>query len=501
MALPMTDTPSTPGTPDTPDALDASGTSGAPGRPRRSDRTPRERKRDRRRGRSSSGRHAASDRAGGRSGRTRGSTPVHDEARGSTDVYEPARAPTEPARRPGPVRGRRSRTWLSVLIGVVLGAIVIAILVVSGVMDRAVEIVAPEGGDAVSAAPIGDRQPSLVLVTHDETDASGQASALAVLAYDRVTEQGTIVLVPTATIADVPGYGSFQLREAFALGRAPLVDVSLANLLGVRFDGAASVSHAGWSALLERVDGYEVSVRSRLVASTDAGDEARFEPGAQFLDGPRLAEYLTFRTESETELETLPRVQDVLLGLFDRLAEDPALLDAMFADGAAMIDRTDTTDLGLVRALFEQLSEARADGRVTTVTLPVATLGSGREDSYRLDAARAGSLLGEPLEASRPTEGAGVGRGVQILNGNGLPAIGQQVAERLGDGGYRVVLTGNADTFDYETTRIVIYDDSPQQLAVAEDVRERLGVGEIQRSATTQSVVDVTIVVGADFTG
>ncbi len=90
---------------------------------------------------------------------------------------------------------------------------------------------------------------------------------------------------------------------------------------------------------------------------------------------------------------------------------------------------------------------------------------------------------------------------MEILNGNGAEAVGQDVAERLRGGGYRVVLTGNADSFDYETTLIVVYDDTPEQLAMAEDVRERLGVGEIQRSATPQSVVDATIVVGADFPG
>jgi polyisoprenyl-teichoic acid--peptidoglycan teichoic acid transferase len=378
------------------------------------------------------------------------------------------------------------------MIVVAAGAVATAVL--TGLIDRAFELVAPDAPISAEAEVIGDRQPSLVLVTHEEGDPSGGASRVIVLAYDRETEQGSIVLVPTAILADVPGYGSFQLREAFAFGGAPLLDISLANLLGVEFDGAASLSVAGWSELLDRVGGYAVAVRSRLV--DPAGDTTRFEAGEQFLDGPRLGEYLTFRGETESELETLPRVQDVLLGLLDRIAEDPEVLDAVFADGAPMVETTETE---LLRTLLGQLASARAEGQVTTLTLPVATLGSGREDSYRLDTARAESLVNDQLAASRPTEGAGVGRGVQILNGNGAEAIGQQVAERLSGGGYRIVLTGNADSFAYDDTLIVVYDDTPEQLAVAEDLRERLGVGEIQRSATPQSVVDVTIVVGADF--
>lgn len=447
-------------------------------RPRRSDRTPKQRRRDQRRGTGPAKRSAGSRPA-----------PSSRRAQRSSGHAEPA-----PQRVRRPSRARRRVVVSLVVIMVAVGAVTLAMS--TGLADRAVELVAPDVPVSAEADVVGDRQPSLVIVTHEEDDPSGQALGVMVLAYDRETEQGSIVLVPTAILTDVPGYGAFQLREAFALGDAPLVDISLANLLGVEFDGAASVSAEGWSTWLDRTGGYQVTVRSRL---TDPDSDAvRLEAGEQVLDGERLAEYLTFRGSAESELETLPRVQDVLLGLLDRLAEDPQLLDAMFADGAPMVETTETR---LLRTLLGQLSVAQADGRVTTLTLPVTPLGSGREDSYRLDATRATALVDDRLAASRPTEGAGVGRGVQILNGNGAEAIGQQVAERLSGGGYRVVLTGNADSFDYGATLIVVYDDRPEQLAMAEDIRERLGVGEIQRSATPQSVVDVTIVVGADFPG
>jgi polyisoprenyl-teichoic acid--peptidoglycan teichoic acid transferase len=158
-----------------------------------------------------------------------------------------------------------------------------------------------------------------------------------------------------------------------------------------------------------------------------------------------------------------------------------------------------TADRELAAALLTELADARARERVTTLTLPVSPLGTGRDDLYRVDAARASQLIDERLAASRPTETAGAGRSLQVLNGNGIPGIGQQVAERLQPGGYRILLTGNADRFTHEVTRIVVYDDSAEQLAVARDIQERLGTGEIERSGTPQSVVDVTIVVGRDF--
>jgi polyisoprenyl-teichoic acid--peptidoglycan teichoic acid transferase len=401
-----------------------------------------------------------------------------------------------------------------------LVVVTIAIVIASLGFDRARELVVPaEDAAAPPAADApGGRQPALAVVT-EAVDAGGRAT-VAVLAYDRDEDQGTILLVPAGTVADVPGHGSFTVGDAYTFGEGPLVAVTLDNLLDVRLDGVATLDADGWAELVDEVGPIEVEVRSRLVASTaGGGGEVRFEPGRQQLEGRRVAEYLTFRAEGETELDALPRVQHVLLGLLDRIGEDPARLRAALAldgpdadpdgDGSegeegaegdeVVVGPVRTADRELAAALLTELADARARERVTTLTLPVSPLGTGRDDLYRVDAARAAPLIDERLAASRPTETAGAGRSLQVLNGNGIPGIGQQVAERLQPGGYRILLTGNADRFTHEVTRIVVYEDSSEQLAVARDIQERLGVGEIERSGTPQSVVDVTIVVGRDF--
>jgi polyisoprenyl-teichoic acid--peptidoglycan teichoic acid transferase len=88
---------------------------------------------------------------------------------------------------------------------------------------------------------------------------------------------------------------------------------------------------------------------------------------------------------------------------------------------------------------------------------------------------------------------------VQILNGNGAPGIGEQVASELVGEGFRVVLSGNADRLDYAETLIVIYESTPEAQESAERVRDLLGVGEVQVSVQPQGIVDLTIVVGKDF--
>ena len=353
----------------------------------------------------------------------------------------------------------------------------------------------PEAPSEATASEVGGR--SLALVTVEGAGAGAAATRLSVLAEDHATGAATALLVPTATVAEIPGHGTFSLAEAHGLGGGDLTRLSLGNLLGVRLDGVAAIDRAGWGQVLGEIGPVEVTTSRTLI---DSDGEVVAEAGTSVLQGAALARFLTARIPGEGELEALPRVQQVLAGLLDAVAEDPGLVDRLLAleapDGTPTIA---TEDPQLLAEMFTGLAEARTEERLTTLTLPVVPLGSGAEDGYRVDAARAEAVVTERLAGSLPRGEMVGGRDVQILNGNGVPRIGLEVAERLSDGGYRIVLTGNADRFTYATTRIVLHDGSAEQLEVGRDVQQRLGVGELELAATPGSVVDVTIVVGADF--
>lgn len=393
-------------------------------------------------------------------------------------------------------RRRRARTRTSLALTLLVGLVVVVVAVASGVVDRARDLVTgdPEPEQVVDQP--GGAQPTLAVVTVERRGGEPHASSIVLLAYDREAEQGTVLLVPTETLTDVPGHGAFRIGEAYRFGEGPLVAVTLDNLLGIRLDAVATVSRAGWTELFELVGGYEVEVPRPLVAAPDEGGQQRFVAGPQFLEPARLAELLTFEVEGESELEALPRVQRVVLGLLQRLADDPPLADAL-AEAPALELSVD--DPELVRSLLTELAAARTDDRVTTLTLPVSPIGTGGDDAYRPDTSRVAQLVDDRLAASRPDDRIAGGRSLRILNGNGRPGVGAVVAERLQPGGYRVLLTGNADRFTYETTRIIVHDDEDTTLAAAQDIRQRLGVGDIERSGTPQSVVDITIVVGHDL--
>jgi hypothetical protein len=88
-------------------------------------------------------------------------------------------------------------------------------------------------------------------------------------------------------------------------------------------------------------------------------------------------------------------------------------------------------------------------------------------------------------------------RPVIVLNGSGVPGVGEPVAERLIPGGFRLVVSENASSFDHETTLVVV--PSEGRRALGERVRDLLGVGEVQVAGPASGLADVTVVVGKDF--
>lgn len=346
--------------------------------------------------------------------------------------------------------------------------------------------------------PAADPQLAVAFATYDESAVASGADQVMILAFDTVTGEGSVLLVPAATVADVPGHGLLPLGRAYGFGRAPLLDATLDNLLGINLDGAVGVSRQGWSSLFTRVGGFSLEVRERLTERREDGtSQVRFQAGEQFLDGPRLAEFLTFEQDEESQLDQLPRTQLVLTGLLRALAGDEEALEAVFGDGAPMLEGT--VPVEDLRTLLAGLARAHAEDRMHIRTLPVSPIGSGDEASYRLDESRAQEIVSERLARSVPSGSVEEGRALQILNGNGTPGIGQHVAGLLLPEGFRVVSTGNADRFDHRETRIIIYSDDTAQIRLAERVQDLLGVGRIERSRQPLSVADITIVVGLDF--
>jgi len=335
--------------------------------------------------------------------------------------------------------------------------------------------------DASAVKPTPTTARGLLPAVLAQRDAAGAITAVSVLAPGSGSD-GHLILVPPGTMTELPSYGLDAVGRSFQLGGAPLLRAALENLLGVNLEHIDVIDDASLTALVAPAGPLRVHVDSQVEQVEPSGlvnvlwpvGDTDLLPG----DVPR---FLAERGQ-QNDLARLVRHHAFWKAWLARLHADPALLPRL----PGLEDVTPAI-------------AALAKGSVQYATLPVEALdGGGGDQVYRVRQSELDALLEVALPRKVALGAEGRTR-VQLLNGTGVVAEAQQVAQRLLPAGFRIVVTANAKSFSYRETQVVFY--RREQQAAATRVQRALGVGKLVRSRQPLDVVDVTVVVGSDFKG
>jgi hypothetical protein len=331
-------------------------------------------------------------------------------------------------------------------------------------------------GAVQSAAP--QPVPTVAPVLLAYQDAAGRASALTILVPSASGKGGTLVLVPPGTMAEVVSLGLEPVRQSLELGGPTRLQATVENLLGAPLGGVVVVDDAGLANLLAPTGPFPVTVPERVERVSPNGRvEVLYEAGATTLAPAGAGRFLSAKGR-ENDLSRLTRHQAFWEAWLARLGARPAAVPSR------------STELNAAIA-------ALAAGSVDTRLLPVEAFGTAGDggELYKVRGDELSRLVAGVFPSSAGQGLAGRPR-VQVLNGTGALEVADAVRAKLG-AGYDVRLTGNAANFEYERTEIVFYDRD--QEAVADRLRQALGVGALVLSRRPLDVVDVTVIVGKDF--
>ena len=355
-----------------------------------------------------------------------------------------------------------------------------------GPRDEITPIASPSERDTVTTT---------LLYGTRETDSDPEALWLTLLAYDRREDRGAVIYIPAHAAVEVPGRGLQGVGTALASGGSPLLLVSTENLLGIEIDSYLELSDNDAELLFEAIGPVSVNVPEEVRVSVGK-DRARilFTTGLQRLSPNFMTKLLYVRGQDSDDVELGLRHTAFWDALFDAFASEPQNLGAAVRAAGGALAESDT-DPSQIARLVTALAELDSLDR-TIAGLPVSQVSVGESELYSVDPEQVASFITDTIDVA--ADGGEQVR-VQVLNGNGVPGIGQEVAERLVGAGFRVVLTGNARRLNYEKTLLITYDDTDADIAIAERARRLLGVGELQVSVQEQGIVDLTIVVGRDF--
>ena len=357
-------------------------------------------------------------------------------------------------------------------------------------------------------------------------EVGGQRSdTMMILHVDARTQKAAIVSVPRDLYVPIAGTNfSDRVNVAFALGGPDQLIATVQQAFDITIHHYVEVDFVGFKDIIDTVGGVTVYVPYPVRDSgsgLDIGREGCFElDGQQGLSWvrSRSMEFLidgTWQADARGDLGRIERQQDFIRRMMKKAVSsglsNPLQLNRLISIGVEDV----TFDSGLstkdITALARRFSSLDPD-RVLLSTFPTAPADIDGNSVLKLQTAQAqpmidmlngqGQVDSTPTTAPAPSTTAlpGVKASdveVRVLNGVGTPGAAAKAATTLTASGYVVADKGDAPALTAKTT--ITY--AAGQLAKAQLLQGALlSPATLREDATLQSV-DVTLVLGRDYTG
>jgi polyisoprenyl-teichoic acid--peptidoglycan teichoic acid transferase len=373
------------------------------------------------------------------------------------------------------VRKRRRRVFIwAAAVLLILAALITGIFAIYGFDYRNLPFMKKQKTGPTYKQPT--ERITAVIIGVKETSVGEEADAFLLATYDPKTKKLDVISLPKNLMVEIPGKGAGDLKQAYATGKISLTKTTIEYLTGVKVDHYFKVSEKALSRIVNEIGGVTIAGKK--------------------MNGEAVTNYLSPSTADEKEIDRLSRQNKFVTALKGKAA-GAAVFDKMLSTLTTLRGAYDS-DLG--PAEVESVIMASIDtttNNFKVVTLPVKEVLVDQRYYYQpektaVDAMITGIFYSDKNNPSKNLR-------VRVLNGVGEPGVATEVANKLIDKGYRVVDTKNADSFDYTETQIIIYSSNAQKTALADKIKDTLGVGKVAVNNLPQDVADVTVIIGKDY--
>jgi hypothetical protein len=363
-------------------------------------------------------------------------------------------------RPPGPVRAsrverrvrahrrRRGEALVTVLVVLSVGSY-------AWVQAKNYSVGAPKPSSSASPsnASLGGGPPQFLALS-----VTGSAQPLLAMVGVSGSGQPTALSVPMGLTMVVPGAGEMQAKDVGHLA-GPSMRLALSNLVGAWADHWLVTDLDRLATLIDRTGGLNANLTQIFVIDTGG-----LGPGPTTLDGAQVRALLSTQgTEAQ--------------------AAWGAVLTALLQHPPTL-ERNDVAGTDSFSAAQRALGRATGAG---VIAIPTAIVASSAIVAAQPDL---DALMTKTFGTVAPVS-------VILQNGSGFAGVGALVSRRILPAGFRVVVSGNASTFDHAKTTIVA--NGVANVKASKRLRRALGVGLIRLSRVTSGIGDITVVVGKDF--
>lgn len=350
-----------------------------------------------------------------------------------------------------------------------------------------------------------------------------RSDTMILVSIDPSRNTATMVSLPRDLWVTIPGYGENRINAAHSLGdffKYPGGGVALAKLtvqkaLGIPVHYYLRINFSGFEKMVDAIGGLTIDVPRYIYDSAYPDNNygtyiLEIQPGIQLMDGKRSLEYARTRHDSN-DYDRMQRQQQVIIAARDKilslnipLAKIPELL--RIAGDSIQTDLTLREMIALAEMIKgingDNIKRAAIDESMSSsVTTPQGAM------VQVADWDKVNALVNELFPNSSPlaatpdpakSQIALEGARIELRNGSGDDAIGEQVTLALRAKGYNIVRYDSNSQFNQDTSSIITYTAKPYtvdsltlELTIkSENVRELSG---------ETSDVDIIIILGKDY--
>jgi len=331
---------------------------------------------------------------------------------------------------------------------------------------------------------------NILIVGCDEIENHGRADTIVFLSISPKTKDVLILSIPRDTRVEIPGRGMDKINHAYAFGGEKLISKTVSSFLDVPIHFYAVADFNGFVNIIDELGGVEIDVEKEMHYVDKAGGvEINLYPGKQILNGEKSLQYIRFRHDKLGDIGRIKRQQKLALAVikkmmnFDSITKIPQISEGMKGYIETNIKTQDAIALA---NLFRGVNQEKF--RVETVQgKPVYIEGiSYLEPDVEEVRQRVKSLI----------YGKNSGMKVEVLNGNAISGIAHKIAKDLELQGFEIVNLGNADNFNYEKTKIIVYS---KEVNLDNEFKKLFNDFEIVEEYRTQTNLDLVIILGKDM--
>jgi len=331
---------------------------------------------------------------------------------------------------------------------------------------------------------------NILIVGCDEIENHGRADTIVFLSISPKTKDVLILSIPRDTRVEISGRGMDKINHAYAFGGEKLISKTVTSFLDLPIHFYAVADFNGFVNIIDELGGVEIDIEKEMHYVDKAGGvEINLYPGKQILDGGKALQYIRFRHDKLGDLGRIKRQQKLALAViekmmnFDSITKIPQISEEIKGYIETNIKVQDAIALA---NLFKGINQEKF--RIETVQgKPVYIEGiSYLEPNVEEVQQRVKSLI----------YGKNSGMKVEVLNGNAMTGIAHKIANDLELQGFEIVNLGNADNFNYEKTKIIVYS---KEVNLNNEFKKLFNDFEIVKEYQTNTNLDLVIILGKDM--